>query len=139
MEKYMYYANKYKIEWLVISFCFMFVVNFFTGKKINRTLVQAFHDRTLDLLNANFSQLGLWTERNTELKGLTYSEYEYYASGRKNAHYMKIQYELKKRQDLISLSFLSFIWPKQDEVWLEIGIDCDLPIEMILVRKENAK
>jgi len=139
MEKYVFYGKKYKYEIVLVSFVFAFIVSFFSGKSLNRTLVNALHNKTLETINKNFAHLGFGTESNHDLNALLYHEFEFYASGRKNAHYMKIQYDLKKRQDMVSISFLKFIWPKEDEMWVEIGIESDQPIEMILLRRENVK
>jgi len=40
---------------------------------------------------------------------------------------------------LFSSGVLSFFWPAEDKVWIEIAIDNDVQIESIMVKDENVK
>lgn len=46
---------------------------------------------------------------------------------------------MKKRQDMFSNQILGFIWPSEDQVFLEIGIESEQKIEAIIMKTNNAK
>lgn len=124
-EKYIYYVMKYKIEFLLFIVLVIFIFNFFLGKKINFNLANSFHQRTLEVLSKNFAHVGLGDTSNHELNTLLYNEFEFYASGRDNCKYCLINYVMKKRQDMFSNQLLGFIWPSEDTVFVEIGLESE--------------
>ena len=54
----MWYANKYKIEAVLVGLALTFLFNFYLGKRVNLKLANSFHARTLPVLSENFSHLG---------------------------------------------------------------------------------
>ncbi len=138
-EKYIYYGLKYKLEFLLVAITLMFVFNFFLGKKVNSNLAVAFHQRCIEPLQKNFAHLGLGDISNTSLNQILFNEFEFYASGRDNCKYILINYVMKKRQDMFSNQILGLIWPTEDQVFLEIGIESEAPVEAIICKLINAK
>ena len=43
-DKYVYYSLKYKVEFVLVMFLLTFLVNFFTGKKVNKVLASSLHN-----------------------------------------------------------------------------------------------
>lgn len=68
-----------------------------------------------------------------------YHEYEYYASGRDNCKYILMNYVMKKRQDMLSNQILGLIWPSEDQLFVEIGVESETPVEAIIMKTINAK
>ena len=46
---------------------------------------------------------------------------------------------MKKRQDMFSNQILGLIWPSEDQVFVEIGIESEQPVEAIIMKTINAK
>ena len=83
---------------------------------------------------------------------MTFNEYLYYASGRQNMMYSLFRIDLKKRQCLFSSLSLELVWPKRDQVTIEVpirvpeyslgegaGSSTSVPLEFMIVRKRNLK
>ena len=134
-EKYIYYIGKYKIELILLIVVFIFLFNLFIGKKINRQLAEAFHLRCIDAIKQNFAHQGLGEILNHNLHQLLFHEFEYFASGRDNCKYLMMNYVMKKRQDMFSNQVLGLIYPTEDQVFVEIGIDNSQPIEAIILKQ----
>lgn len=67
VEKYMYYLNKYKVEIMLLFSALIFLFNLFLGKSKNRSLAEAFHVRTLEVIKKNFAHQGLGEVANPNL------------------------------------------------------------------------
>lgn len=46
---------------------------------------------------------------------------------------------MKKRQDMFSNQILGLIWPQEDQIFVEIGIESEQPVEAIIMKTINAK
>jgi len=66
-DRYLWYANKYKIEAVLFGFALTFMFNFFLGKRVNFKLANAFHSRVIPTLNDNFAHLGFGQEGGLNL------------------------------------------------------------------------
>lgn len=46
---------------------------------------------------------------------------------------------MKKRQDMFTNQLLGVLFPSEDQVFVEIGIDNDFPAETIILKSQNMK
>ena len=71
----------------------------------------------------------------------SYSDYEYFASGRKNCFYMHFKMSLKHRHCLMTTLSYDMYYGTPDTVTIEIPIDLprDLQMEFMMVRKKDMK
>ena len=91
------------------------------------------------VLKYNFHHLGFGEEPNLSLSQITYSEFEFFGSGRDHCHYMFMHMNTKRRQDVILGGLFGLIWPEQDKLIFDIPIDADLPLEILVCRSKNVK
>ena len=138
-EKYLYYANKYKIEIALAILAIVYMLNFFTGKNVNSKIAAMWLTEALPGLKDNFAHLGFGDEPNASLSQITYDEFEYYATGRDNMGYVFVNLRTKKRQDAFTGAFLGLIWPSQDRIIMDIPIEIDMPIELVVSRDYDLK
>lgn len=117
----------------------MYVLNFFVGKKVNTKVVSMWLAECVPLLKDNFHHLGFGEEPNLSLSQITYSEFEFFASGRDHCHYMFLHLNTKRRQDVILGGLFTLIWPEKDRLIFDIPIDVDLPLEILLCKSKNVK
>lgn len=138
-EKYIYYARKYLTEVCLASILVVYMLNFFVGKKVNTKVATMWLAEAIPLLRQNFAHLGFGEESNLSLSQISYTEFEFYATGRDYCHYLFLNMNTKKRQDVITGGLFGLIWPEHDRIVLDIPIDVDLPLEMLICRKYNVK
>lgn len=138
-EMYIYYARKYLAEICLSSILLVYILNIFVGKKVNSKLVSMWIAEALPLLKENFFHLGFGEESNVSISQIKYHEYEFFASGRDYCHYVFMHLITKKRQDVIGGSLFGLIWPEKDKIIFDIPIDVDLPLEIMICRKQNVK
>lgn len=139
IDKYIYYARKYLIEIFLAMLAGVFILNIYYGQKVNCKIAAMWLTEVLPILDKNFAHLGFGEEKNLSLSQLTYSDYEYYASGRDFCHYLFMHMKTKKRQDVVSSGLLGIIWPETDRVIIDIPIDVELPLELLICRKNQVK
>jgi hypothetical protein len=138
-EKYIFYARKYLPE-ICLSLVFLvYILNVFVGKNLNSKLAAMWLSEALPMLKDNFHHLGFGDQPNASLSQISYSEYQYYGSGRDNCQYLFMHMKMKKRQDVIGGSLFGIIWPEKDRLILDIPIDADLPLELLLCPKDQVK
>ena len=100
---------------------------------------------------SNFSHFGTGKEPSLNLEKLSYSDYHYYASGRKNTFFALFKIELKRRQCLFTTVGMNMIWPTKDRVIVEIPLNIDeytlsdgttskaIPVELIACSMKHIK
>lgn len=65
------------------------------GKGENRRIVEKWHTQALEEISYQFAYLGLnEDDQSPKLEENSYSEFTYYASGRKNCFYALLKYEM---------------------------------------------
>ena len=138
-EKYMYYGRKYLPEICLVIIGIVYILNIFVGKNVNSKFAIAWLNKCLPMLKENFSHLGFGNEPNANLSQISYSEFEYYATGRDNCQYLFMNLRTKKRQDVIGGGILGMIWPESDRLIMDIPIDAELPLELLICRKFNIR
>ena len=134
--------------------CFMafFVVCFvvlFIGKRHNAALAQLWHTKALPLIRENFAYVGMDDGRdNVEMEQTSWSEYTFYASGRKNCFYSLYKLDMDKRHCFFSRFCLGLLNGSSDVLTVDIPIlfkdgDYDgpppYPIEFFLTQKSRQK
>lgn len=139
VEMYIYYGRKYLMEICLILIAVVYFINIFVGKKVNAKIVSMWLAEALPVLKENFHHLGFGEDPNLSLSQIKYHEFEFFASGRENCHYLFMNLRTKRRQDVICGGMLGVLWPEQDRLILDIPIDLDLPLEILVVRTHNVK
>lgn len=138
-EKYIYYARKYLVEICLALLVVVFILNFFVGKKVNTKIAAMWLSEAVPLLRNNFAHLGFGEDSNLSLSQMTYNDFEFFASGRDFCHYMFMHLTTKKRQDVVTGSLFGLLWPEKDRLIVDIPIDVDLPLEILVCRKQNVR
>lgn len=138
-EKYIYYARKYLTEICLSLILVVYMLNFFVGKNVNSKIATMWLAECIPLLRQNFTHLGFGDESNLSMSQISYTEFEFYASGRDFCHYLFMNMSTKKRQDVITGGLFGMIWPENDRIILDIPIDVDLPLELLICRKKNVR
>lgn len=87
--------------------------------------------------------MGCGTEpRSMAMMQRSYSDYEYFASGRKNSFYAHFKIALKHRHCLMSTMTFDLFYGVSDTLTIEIPIDLngrDVPIEFYICRRRDWK
>lgn len=52
---------------------------------------------------------------------------------------MEINFNMRKRQDLISLLIYELIWPEKDTITIDIPVKTDIPLVFLLSLKKKMK
>lgn len=138
-EKYIYYARKYMTEICLGLLVIVYLANFFVGKKVNAKIVTMWLSEAIPFLKDNFHHIGFGEEPNLSLSQISYTEYEFYASGRDNCHYLFMNLSTKKRQDVITGALFGLLWPEHDRLIFDIPIDSEIPLELLICRQQNVK
>ena len=138
----------------VMESCFMafFVVCFivlFVGKRHNAAIAQLWHKTSLPLISDQFAYVGMHDGKlNTEIEQTSWSEFTFYASGRKNCFYSLYKLELDKRHCFFSRYVLGLLGAGQDVLTVDIPIlfpggdyggPPPYPIEFFLTKKSRHK
>ncbi|CDW86415.1 UNKNOWN [Stylonychia lemnae] len=146
-----YYAQKYNYEALWIVVFIVAILMFFKGRGSNDALAQEWKKACSQVISQNFAHFGVSKETSTSMEKISYSEYLYFASGRQNCHYALFKFDLKKRQCLFTTLGFEIIWPKKDQVIVEIPISVGeyplgdgssttkIPIEFVMCRTRDIK
>jgi len=95
--------TNYAIEMCILALFGVAFVVLIIGKNENKRVVEKWHKAALEELNEQFAYLGLVeNEQTAVLEENSYSEFTYYASGRKNCFYALFKYEMKKRHCILT-------------------------------------
>jgi len=117
----------------------LYIINFFVGKGQNKKIAEKWLKVHKEAFEENFETIGM-EEGGKLLDAESFNNYRFYASGRINCHYAMATIETKRRQDLLSMSILSFIWPQKDRYSLEIPLtNPNIPAIFALVRRKHIK
>lgn len=63
----------------------------------------------------------------------------FYASGRNNVDYIEINFNMRKRQDLLYFIIYEIIYPEKDLITINIPVHCDTPLIFGLATKKKIK
>ncbi|CAD8164554.1 unnamed protein product [Paramecium octaurelia] len=122
---------------LILIYIFMYI----TGNTTNKKLALKFVSTTYDCFKTNFAFLGVTNKENGPLlQSISSNSFGFIAQGRNNLNCFAVTIDLKKRQDLLSMLFFSFIWPEKDTITIDIPIAATpQPICFALIKKRDAK
>lgn len=121
----------------------------FVGKRHNNAVAQLWHKKSFSLIREQFAYVGMDDGQvNVDIEQTSFSEYTYYASGRKNCFYSLYKLDLVKRHCFFSRFVMDWITPSTDVLTVDIPIhfqDRDysgpppFPIEFFLTHKSRQK
>ena len=130
------------MAFFVVCFVILFI-----GKRHNTAIAALWHKKSLPLIRENFAYVGMQDGRvNVEMEATSWSEYTFYASGRKNCFYSLYKLDLDKRHCFFSNYILYTIYGSSDVLTVDIPIlfkegDYDgpppYPIEFFLTQKSR--
>jgi hypothetical protein len=103
-------------------------------------MLNEWRDACREVFTQNFAHVGVGPQDDSrEFIQESNSSYKFYASGRVNVPWCLVTFELKKRQDLVSMWLLDFIWPEKDRLIIDIPIRAQpIPVCMGLMKKKEA-
>ena len=89
--------KKYSYEALWGVLFLIAIAVFINGRSRNDTIAKTWKKACGEVISQNFAHFGLTKEPSADMEKLSYSEYQYYASGRVNVPYTLFRINLKKR------------------------------------------
>lgn len=99
----MWYWKYYKFELGCLAVFAVAIANFIKGKGQNQSIAIDWSRSNVTALAGQFAHLGCSQEsRSVALMQRSYSDYEYFASGRKNCYYAHFKLALKHRHCLLT-------------------------------------
>lgn len=133
--------------------CFMafFVVCFvvlFIGKRHNAALAQLWHTKSLPVIREQFAYVGFEDGKEVvDIEHTSWSEFTFYASGRKNCFYSLYKLDLDNRHCFFSRFVLGWLYQPKDLLTVDIpvlfpgnyGGPPPYPIEFFLTKKSRSK
>ncbi|CAD8101539.1 unnamed protein product [Paramecium sonneborni] len=133
--------NNYPYECIGFLVFLFYIFMYITGNTTNKKLALKFASTTYDFFKSNFTQVGVTNKENGPLlQSISSNSFGFMAQGRNNLNCLAVTIDLKKRQDLLSMLFFSFIWPERDTITIDIPLSSiPQPICFALVKKRDAK
>lgn len=87
-----FFIENYQVECLCILGLFACVVICYVGATENKRRAQSWHNKMLPILKQQFAVVGHDDgTKETDLETVSFNEYSFYASGRKNCYYALIK------------------------------------------------
>ncbi|EAR94967.2 transmembrane protein, putative (macronuclear) [Tetrahymena thermophila SB210] len=134
-------SQKYFYESLAIYGMLLFIIFYQTGKKQNIIMLNDWYDACKNVFESNFSHVGVGKSGD---KSLFYQEtpaaFKFYASGRETIQFCLVNFEFRKRQDIITNWFFNLIWPEKDRITIDMPLyDQKEPICAAVLRKKDLK
>ncbi|PRQ19753.1 hypothetical protein RchiOBHm_Chr7g0220701 [Rosa chinensis] len=138
-------SRSYTVEIACGGFLIVFIINYFTGKRMNENLALAWAAKfaTKDtIFDKNFSLLGVGEGDDSPLllkEGQ--NVFKFYASGRRCCQGLLATMELKSRHDLISSIFNLVVPISRDEISFEVYMNDDAMDHVVfaVAKKKAAK
>ncbi|CAD8199861.1 unnamed protein product [Paramecium pentaurelia] len=133
--------HNYPYECIGFILFLFYIFMYITGNTTNKKLALKFASTTYDFFKTNFTYVGVTNKENGPLlQSISSNSFGFIAQGRNNLNCLAVTIDLKKRQDLLSMLFFSFIWPERDTITIDIPIAATpQPICFALVKKRDAK
>jgi hypothetical protein len=94
-----WYWKYYKFELFMIVFFLIAIAKLCHGKGVNNTVAMIWRKTAIPVFFNEFERLGCEEENKKSLAVMqrSYSEFDYFASGRKNCHYIDFRLNLLRR------------------------------------------
>ena len=138
-----WYWKHFKEEIGYLSIIVVIAINFYIGKGQTSEVVAAWRKTNLPVLAKQYPHLGCQQEaRNTSVIAVSYSEFDYFASGRKNCFYTKFSINTIRRHCLLTSMVMDKYLGTVDTMTIEIPMDLDkkeYPIEFFICRRKDLK
>jgi len=141
-HKFIQNIDQYYIEIGLVMLALIYILNYFNGKNTNLKMAATWVQENREVFDQNFAAIGVSNGKpGPILDEDSANGYKFYATGRVNCNYALVSLDLQKRQDLLSMYVLSFIWPEKDRVTIEIPIDLKTPIPIVFaaIKKREVK
>jgi len=139
----MWYWKYYKFELGCLVIFAVAIANFIHGKGQNQSIAIAWSRGNVTSLAGQFAHLGCSQEpRSVALMQRSYSDYEYFASGRKNCLYAHFKLALRHRHCLLTSLTYDMFYGTTDTLTIEVPLDLgsrDLPLEFYICRRKDWK
>ena len=98
-----WYWKYYSMELMFLAAILSGFINFFKGKNMNSKIAWDWRKSTVPSLFHSYTHLGCAKEpKNIQLVQRSYSEFDYFASGRANCYYTLFRLEMMRRQCLLT-------------------------------------
>lgn len=105
---------------------FFFVCCFvvlFVGRRHNNALAEIWHQRSLPVIKENFTYVGMDDGvENLQMEATSFSEFTFYASGRRNAFYALFKLEMFKRHCVFSRWLVDKLYSPGDVLTVDIPV-----------------
>jgi len=125
--------TNYAIEMCILALFGVAFVVLIIGKNENKRVVEKWHKAALEELNEQFAYLGLVENEQTAiLEENSYSEFTYYASGRKNCFYALFKYEMKKRHCILTQHVFDRLFQSHGDM-----LTLDMPVNLDNLQKAD--
>lgn len=96
-----------------------------------------------ETFQSNFAHMGLEEKSSNVIEQISYSDFQFYTSGRCNMHWAYFKLELKRRQDLFTSLCIDPFFPTKDRLIIDIPIvpagEQSPPLEFVVVRRRDMK
>lgn len=116
---------------------------FYRGKNINAALAVKWCQSTARHFVGQFDHLGCGKKPSLAVMQRSYSDFEYFASGRNNIHYIEFKLTFMRRHCALTYFFHDMIRGYKDQIEISIPIDLggnrQLPLEFFICRRKDMK
>ena len=123
--------------------CGLIIFYFFIdGKNQNSALAIKWCNKVVPYLSSEFEHIGCVTSRNLAVMQRSYSEFDYFASGRKNLLYADFKLFLIRRQCILTKYLYDTFRGNEDIMDISIPIDIgerNLPLEFFICKRKDYK
>ena len=137
-----YYWIHYKLEFAALTIFLVLLYIFIDGKNLNATLAISWCTHAVKMLKKEFEHIGCAQTKNIAVMQRSYSEYDYFASGRKNLLYADFKLYLIRRHCVLTRYLFDLLKGNEDYLELSIPIDIGdrkLPLEFFMCRRKDMK
>jgi hypothetical protein len=138
-----WFWTHFKEEIGYLSIILVIAINFFIGKGKNAEVIATWRKNNLPVLVKQFPHIGCTAEaRNTSVMQVSYSEFDYFASGRKNCWYANFKINLIRRHCLLTNYVLDQYLGTRDTMTIEVPINLEgkeFPIEFFVCKRKDLK
>lgn len=127
--------------------CFLAFIHlfyfFYRGKNINAALAIKWCQTSARSFGGQFEHLGCGKKPSLAVMQRSYSDFEYFATGRNNIHYIEFKLNYLRRHCALTYFIHDTIKGYKDHLEINIPIDLGgsrtLPLEFFICRRKDAK
>lgn len=138
-----WYWIHFKEELGYLGFVIVIAINFFIGKGKTQEVIAQWRKTNLPVIVNEYPHMGCGNEqRGMAVVQNSYSEFDYFASCRKNCFYTLFKINTKRRHCLITNMVLDQYLGTKDTMTIEVPIDLEkreYPVEFFICRRKDLK